>query len=111
MMSGDGLIVRVRPRRARLSVEQAVGLSDLALRHGSGVIDLTRRANLQIRGVSEAAHADLLQGLAALDLLDTDPETERRRNILITPFWQRGDRTARLARALTEVLPRLPEMP
>jgi len=111
MMSGDGLIVRVRPARAHLTVEQAVGLCDLALRHGSGVIDLTNRANLQIRGVAEADHDALLQGLAGLYLLDADPQTERRRNILTSPFWQRGDRTARLARTIAEALPRLPEMP
>lgn len=111
MMSGDGLIVRVRPSRAHLTVDQTLGLCDLAAQYGSGVIDLTNRANLQIRGVSETDHAALLQGLAGLDLLDGDPQIERRRNILTAPFWQRGDRTARLARMVAEALPRLPEMP
>ena len=111
MMSGDGLIVRVRPQRAALSTDQALGLCDLALQFGSGVIDLTNRANLQIRGVKEDAHEALLQALAALDLLDADPELESRRNILTAPFWQRGDKTARLARMVAEALPRLPELP
>lgn len=111
MMSGDGLIVRVRPQRAALSAEQAAGLCDLALRYGSGVIDLTNRANLQIRGVAEADHEPLLQALAGLALLDADPALEKRRNILTAPFWQRGDRTARLARLVTEALPRLPDLP
>lgn len=111
MMSGDGLVVRIRPRLARLEARQALGLCALACRFGSGGLDLTSRANLQIRGVAEAAHDELMEALAGLDLLDADPAMESRRNILVTPFWQRGDRSARLARALAEALPRLPGLP
>ena len=46
MMSGDGLVVRVRPFRAELSSDQAHGLCDLAERFGNGTLDLTSRANL-----------------------------------------------------------------
>lgn len=111
MMSGDGLVVRVRPRLARLDRVQALGLCQLARRFGSGFFDLTNRANLQIRGVGAADHDALLQGLAALDLLDPDPALERRRNLLVTPFWHHGDVTERLARALLDALPDLPDMP
>lgn len=111
MMSGDGLVVRIRPRLARLTAEQALGLCDLAQRFGSGFIDLTNRANLQIRGVAEAAHEPLLQALNALDLLDADPAQEGRRNILVTPFWQRGDKSARLTRAVLNTLADLPDLP
>jgi precorrin-3B synthase len=111
MLSGDGLVVRVRPRLARLTAAQARGLAGLADRYGSGLIDLTNRANLQIRGVAGADHRALLDGLDGLGLLDADPETERRRNILVTPFWAEGDLTARLARAVAATLPELPEMP
>ena len=111
MMSGDGLVVRVRPRLARLDRAQALGLAALAQRFGSGVIDLTSRANLQIRGVAEADHEALLQELAQLDLLDADASLERRRNVLVTPFWQRGDLTERLTQALLAALPALPELP
>ena len=53
MQSGDGLVVRMRPRGGRLSAAQAAGIAELAERYGNGLIDLTSRANLQIRGVSE----------------------------------------------------------
>ena len=46
MMSGDGLVVRVRPRLARLSADQVQALCAAAMRHGAGLIDLTNRANL-----------------------------------------------------------------
>ncbi len=111
MRSGDGLVVRVRPRLARLTADQALGLCEASERHGNGIIDLTSRANLQIRGVSEAGHGALLNDLNALALLDDDPALERRRNILITPLWEAGDLSHRLAVALEATLAELPEMP
>ena len=60
MLSGDGLVVRVRPFRAELSAAQALALCDLARTHGNGTLELTSRANLQIRGVPEAAFPALL---------------------------------------------------
>ncbi len=111
MMSGDGLVVRVRPRHARLTAAQLHGLCNLAQRFGSGVIDLTSRANLQIRGVAQADHPALLDGLAALDLLDADPALEDRRNILVAPLWRAGDLTARLTDAVLGALADLPALP
>ncbi|MDD1533214.1 MULTISPECIES: precorrin-3B synthase [unclassified Bradyrhizobium] len=104
MLSGDGFVVRVRPFGGRLEVPQITGLADLAGRHGNGLIDVTSRANLQIRGVSEESHRPLLDGLAQLRLLDPDAESEARRNILVTPFWGGGDETQSLAAELEEAL-------
>jgi precorrin-3B synthase len=104
MQSGDGLVVRVRPFGGRLDAAQITGLAHLAERHGNGLIDVTSRANLQIRGVSEISHGLLLDGLAELALLDPDADTESRRNILVTPFWRTGDETQSLAAELEEAL-------
>ncbi|NDW46918.1 cobalamin biosynthesis protein CobG [Ruegeria sp. PrR005] len=111
MMSGDGLVVRVRPRLARLRVTQALGLCALADRFGNGTIDLTNRANLQLRGVTEADHQPLLAELAALDLLDAEPGIEVRRNILFSPLYRDGDMTDRLGCELTARLDELPALP
>ncbi|MET3332014.1 MULTISPECIES: precorrin-3B synthase [Bradyrhizobium] len=104
MLSGDGLVVRVRPFGGRLEAPQISGLAELGGQHGNGLIDVTSRANLQIRGVSEAGHRPLIDGLARLALLDPDPATEARRNILVTPFWRAGDATQSLAAELEEAL-------
>lgn len=111
MMSGDGLVVRVRPFRAELSSDQARGLCDLAERFGNGTLDLTSRANLQIRGVAEADHPALLAQLDALGLIDQDPAVEGHRNILLDPNWAAGDLTYRLYDALLSALHSLPDMP
>ncbi|MEZ5776863.1 MAG: precorrin-3B synthase [Paracoccaceae bacterium] len=86
MMSGDGLVVRVRPRNNSLSAEQAIGLAEAAMRHGNGFIGLSNRANINIRGVEPESHPALLDDLTGLGLIDTDPETEARRNILVNPI-------------------------
>lgn len=104
MQSGDGLVVRVRPFGGRLEAAQVAGLAELAERYGNGLIDVTSRANLQIRGVSEQGHRRLLDGLALLRLLDPDTDIEARRNILVTPFWNSGDETQALAAELEEAL-------
>jgi precorrin-3B synthase len=104
MQSGDGLVVRVRPRGGRLLAVQASGIADLAERHGNGLIDLTGRANLQIRGVSAARHESLLHALAGLGLIDADEETEAQRNVAVAPFWNEGDDVHSLSAELEQAL-------
>ncbi len=104
MQSGDGLIVRVRPRVGRLSLDAAGALADLSARLGNGHIDLTRRANLQIRGLTE----DRLDGLQAeldrLGLLDGDAESEAVRNVMVTPLMERDSDVHRVAVQLERLL-------
>lgn len=113
MASGDGWIVRVRPHAGRLTRVQAAGIARLAAAHGQGMVELTRRANLQLRGVEPASHPALLAGLRALDLVDADAAAEQRRNIVVTPFWEPGDATLALATALAQALaaPDAPALP
>jgi precorrin-3B synthase len=86
MQSGDGLIVRVRPRSGRFSLDQLVVLADAAEHFGNGHIDLTRRANLQIRGVSDKNLSGLQDAIGTLGLLDPTPEAEMVRNLMISPL-------------------------
>lgn len=86
MEAGDGLVVRVRPPLGELTPDQARGLAALAQQRGNGQIDLTNRANLQLRGVDPAEHAALVRGLSQLGLLDADPTVEGRRNLILNPL-------------------------
>ena len=86
MAAGDGLVVRIRPPLGALDPRQAQGLADLAGRRANGSVELTNRANLQLRGVAPSSHGPLIDGLAALDLIDADAEVEGRRNIVLDPL-------------------------
>ena len=88
MASGDGLLVRVKPRGGRLSIAQALALAELAETRGNRHLDITGRANLQIRGVLEAGLPDLTEVLAELHLLDDTAEGEAVRNVLSSPLGE-----------------------
>lgn len=113
MMSGDGLVVRVRPPAGRLTPEQAAGIAALARAHGNGLIDLSLRANVQVRGVTPDSHPALVAGLDALGLADASPEAEARRNIVVTPLWAEGDGAQAIAGDLARRLaaPDAPALP
>ncbi|ASM73580.1 MULTISPECIES: cobalamin biosynthesis protein CobG [Roseobacteraceae] len=111
MMAADGLVMRVRPVLARLTANQMLGLCTLAQRFGHGTLEITNRANVQIRGVTATGHDRVLHALGDLGLLDADPAHESRRNILVNPFWQSGDMTHRLTRDLLAQLASLPDLP
>ncbi|MEJ2410196.1 MAG: cobalamin biosynthesis protein CobG [Novosphingobium sp.] len=111
METGDGLLMRVKPRLSRLTRAQGLALCELAARFGNGIIDISRRAHLQIRGVAETDSPALLAELLALDLVDAGPRMERLRNVLIAPDWTEGDDTHRIACDLFGRLDRLPDLP
>jgi len=100
MQSGDGLLVRVRPWAGAFTLEQAAGLADIAATLGNGHIDLTRRANLQIRGLAEERSPALRDALDRLGLL----EGEDVRNVMVDPLA--GPEVRALALALGRALPR-----
>ena len=111
MTSGDGLVVRIRPIAAEVSAHQAQGIAEAALNYGNGFIDLTNRANLQIRGVSDHSYPKLMQVLSDLSLLDSDPVVEPRRNIVLTPFYEIGDLSHRIYAQMVANLHRFPDFP
>lgn len=104
MQSGDGLVLRIRPNGGRLTQAQALTVASVSKAHGNGIIDLSIRGNVQLRGLSEATHTPAIDALREVGLVDADPATETRRNIMVTPFADaETDRLAdALARALAE---------
>src|SRR4051812_48011525 len=99
MPSGDGLLVRIRPWCGAFTLEQAAGLADIAATLGNGCIDLTRRANLQIRGVRENGLPALHEALDRLGLL----EDETARSVMVDALA--GPEVRALALALGRALP------
>ncbi|ODN69846.1 precorrin-3B synthase [Methylobrevis pamukkalensis] len=86
MMSGDGLVLRLRATGGRYDAATFAALAELSLRHGNGLADLSARANLQLRGITEDALPALHAALADLGLLDDDPDAEAVRNVIAPPL-------------------------
>ncbi|TDX29508.1 precorrin-3B synthase [Modicisalibacter xianhensis] len=111
MATGDGLLVRVRPLLGRLSRAQVLALCDAAETFGSGLIELTSRANLQLRGVSEAGWPKLMAFLVEHRLVTAEPHDERHPPLLLAPEWQVGDATQQAAHRLQARLAEMPPLP
>lgn len=86
MAAGDGLLIRLRGSSHSLTATQVRGLAALASEHGSGLIELTRRANLQLRGLCGETLAELQAGLVKLGLADPSPAREQRPGLLVDPL-------------------------
>ncbi|WP_240493474.1 precorrin-3B synthase [Pandoraea sp. ISTKB] len=59
MASRDGGLCRVKLPGGKLSATQATAIAEVAQTFATGVIELTNRANLQLRGVKAGAEAEL----------------------------------------------------
>lgn len=86
MQTGDGLIVRVRPRCGALSVAEMQAVCGIAERYGNCLIDLTRRANLQIRGVEARELPRVWDALSEAGLIDEHADAEAVRNVMVGPL-------------------------
>lgn len=104
MQSGDGLVLRIRARNGRLLPDQTRAIAALSRQLGNGLIDLTSRANLQLRGLDSTGHEQALETLAALDLLDPTPQAEARRNVILSPFAPLEGAEWQAAKALAAAL-------
>ena len=86
MESGDGLIVRLKPRAATIGADAARAIADAALRHGNGIVELTNRANLQLRGARAETVAPIAAMATRLRLAHAEPAVERIRSVMASPL-------------------------
>ncbi len=69
MATGDGLLVRLVPADGIFAPRALVGLARAAEAFGNGIVEVTARGSLQIRGLSEASVGPLNEAVAALALV------------------------------------------
>lgn len=68
MPTGDGLLVRLNPIDRSLSAGQLASLARAAGRLGNGLVEITSRGSLQLRGFGEASAAELADIVAELNI-------------------------------------------
>ena len=115
MATGDGLLVRLHPRGGRLTMAELRLIAGLARGTGNGLVDLTRRGNLQIRGVSPESHGVLVEGLVAGGLVAPDEQDGPYRLTVVSPLAGRDPDelldAAALAAAIEALRPKLSGLP
>ncbi|MER9949040.1 precorrin-3B synthase [Mesorhizobium sp. M0047] len=68
MQTGDGLLVRLNPVAGELSPKFLIGLAESALRLGNGIMEVTARGSLQIRGLTAESATVLAAEVDALGI-------------------------------------------
>lgn len=86
MQAKDGLLARLRICGGVVSAATLRGLAQAGRDHGSGLFDLSARANLQMRGVRGESLPLLIETLDGLGLIDENAASEAVRNVLVSPL-------------------------
>ena len=81
----DGGICRIRMPLGLVSSGQARAIAEAARLFGSGEIEITNRANFQLRGVRSEAEQALIGFLRATSVAPDQPSTDDIRNVMISP--------------------------
>ncbi|MGY0485636.1 precorrin-3B synthase [Streptomyces sp. WG-D5] len=81
----DGFLARVRIPGGVLDLRQARALGEAAERLGDGMLHLTSRGNVQLRGLRDGCGGELAEALGAAGLLPSAAH-ERVRNVVASPL-------------------------
>lgn len=81
----DGGLTRIRVPGGRIGAAALQTVADAAQRWGSGIVEITSRANLQLRGIRPGAAAALGAALVGSGV-SGGPFADRRRNVLLGPL-------------------------
>ena len=87
--AADGWLARVRVPGGRLASSALLALAAIADELGNGLVDVTARANVQLRGLGDAAGAQLATRLQDAGLLPSLTH-DRVRNVMASPLAGRA---------------------
>ncbi|MEH2027692.1 precorrin-3B synthase [Nostoc sp.] len=83
--AADGILSRVRIPGGIISSQQCRAIADIAEQHGGGYIDVTNRANLQVREIRTGINAEVLKYLQDMGLGSDNTVVDQIRNIMTSP--------------------------
>jgi precorrin-3B synthase len=72
METGDGLLARLTPSGSTIAIDAFIGLCAAARRHGNGIVEITSRGSIQIRGLSAETAPLLAADVAELSIEGSD---------------------------------------
>ena len=85
MQVGDGFLLRVRVPAGVLPADHARRIAELGDRYGNGLIDLSHRGNLQLRGIPADALEPVTDALRDMGYVASEAASEAVRNVLCSP--------------------------
>jgi ferredoxin-nitrite reductase len=81
----DGLLTRLRILGGILNTSQCLAIEDLLVKTGLEYLQVTNRANLQLRALAEDIDAEVLARLADCGLAARDTAVDGIRNLMLSP--------------------------
>ena len=85
MQVGDGFLLRVRVPAGVLPADHTRRIAELGDRYGNGLIDLSHRGNLQLRGIPADGLEPVTDALRGMGYVSADAASEAVRNVLCSP--------------------------
>ncbi|MBD6619287.1 precorrin-3B synthase [Komarekiella sp. 'clone 1'] len=81
----DGILSRIRIPGGILDSLQCRAIADIADHHGGGYVDVTNRANIQVREIHTQINAQVLKHLQDIGLGSSNSAVDHIRNIMTSP--------------------------
>ena len=72
MATGDGLLARLTPAGTTIALDAFAGLCGAARTHGNGIVEITSRGSIQVRGLSAASAPLFAAEVASLGIEASD---------------------------------------
>ena len=72
MATGDGLLARLTPAGSTIALDAFAGLCAAARTHGNGIVEITSRGSIQVRGLSAASAPLFAADVASLGIEASD---------------------------------------
>ncbi|MGV0106545.1 Precorrin-3B synthase [Nostoc sp. DSM 114160] len=83
--AADGILSRVRIPGGIITSQQCRAIADIAEQYGGGYLDVTNRANLQVREIRTGINAEVLKYLQNMGLGSDNTVVDQIRNIMTSP--------------------------
>jgi precorrin-3B synthase len=80
----DGLLIRIRVPGGLIKANQLMTIANLSRSFADGTIEITSRANLQLRAIRNQDLSHIVEGISSVGLLPS-PQHDRVRNIVTSP--------------------------
>ena len=104
METGDGWLLRIRIPGGFITPAALTLVGQIADDFGSGVVEITSRANLQIRGVASGQLDQATAAVVAADLVGHDARSDAFRSVVANPLTGHDPRAAGSSRPLVHAL-------
>ena len=99
--ASDGLLVRIRPYMDVIESDNLIFLCNLSEKYGSGIMELTNRGSLQIRGIKEVYYQYFVKEILRKEI--TKKVFKNNLNLVINPFWKLGDKNFKIYNILAKL--------